>query len=233
VARLARVIVPGLPHHITQRASGKRFIFQTDAERLVYLRLLRESTDLHEVAVIGFCLMSNHVHIVAAPRKAASLALALKNVHGRFASYWNAANCYSGHLWQNRYYSCPLDEHHLWEALRYTELNPVRADMVRLAEHWPWSSATAHCGLPSSDPWLDTERWRMRWNAAAWREYLDGGQDAASLDLIRRNTHTGRPLGSVDFTRALELETRRRLAPGKPGPKKKATTNRSDALLPF
>src|ERR1700761_2499459 len=121
---------------------GISFILRTDAERHVYLRLLRDSAEVHGVAVVGFCLMSNHVHIVAAPRKAASLALALKHAHGRFASYWNAANCSCGHLWQSRYYSCPLDEYHLWEALRYTERNPVRAGMVGFAEQWPWSSAS-------------------------------------------------------------------------------------------
>jgi putative transposase len=233
MARLARVIAPGVAHHITQRASGKRFILQSDADRHVYLRLLRESADLHGVMVIGFCLMSNHVHIVATPRKAASLALAFKHAHGRFASYWNAANCSSGHLWQSRYYSCPLDEHHLWEALRYTELNPVRAGMVALAEQWPWSSATVHCGVPFSDPWLDAEHWEKRWNSDTWKEFLDAGHSASSLDQIRRNTHTGRPLGSVDFTRRLELEMQRYLAPRKPGPKKKATVNRDEVLLPF
>jgi putative transposase len=108
MARLARVIAPGSRHHITQRASGKRFILETNADRRVYPNLLRQNTELHVVPVIGFCLMSNHVHIVAAPRKATSLALALKDTHGRFASYWNAANHCSGHLWQSRYYSCAL-----------------------------------------------------------------------------------------------------------------------------
>jgi putative transposase len=233
VARLARVIAPGVAHHITQRASGKRFILRTDAERHVYLRLLRESSEVHGVAVIGFCLMSNHVHIVAAPRKLASLALALKHAHGRFASYWNAANCSSGHLWQSRYYSCPLDEYHLWEALRYTELNPVRAGMVGFAEQWPWSSAPVHCGFPSSDPWLDAELWEGRWNCDTWKPFLNAGHDASVLDQIRRNTHTGRPLGSVDFTRRLELEMQRCLAPRKPGPKKKVEISGDDALLPF
>jgi hypothetical protein len=84
-------------------------------------------------------LMSNHVHLIAAPKKANVLGPALKDAHGRYASYWNATHCSSGHVWQGRYYSCPLDESHLWEALRYTELNPVRASMVANAEGWGWS----------------------------------------------------------------------------------------------
>ena len=130
MARLARVIAVGVPHHITQRGNPRRFILQDEADRKVYLDLLRQSTELHGVALIGYCLMSNHVHLVAVPRKADVLARALKETHGRFASYWNALHHSTGHVWQGRYYSCPLDEPHLWEALRYTELNPVRASLV-------------------------------------------------------------------------------------------------------
>jgi REP element-mobilizing transposase RayT len=101
-----------------------------EADRKVYLDLLRQSTEQHGVAVIGYCLMSNHIHLVAVPRKADVLARTLKETHGRFASYWNALHHSTGHVWQGRYYSCPLDEPHLWEALRYTELNPVRASLV-------------------------------------------------------------------------------------------------------
>jgi putative transposase len=233
LARLARVIAPGVPHHVTQRANGRRFIFLTDAERGVYLELLRLSTVLHGVQVIGFCLMSNHVHIVAAPRGLASLALALKEAHGRFASYWNAANHCTGHLWQGRYYSCPLDEHHLWEALRYTELNPVRASLVTQAEEWPWSSAAVHCGFRSPDSWLDTEAWLRQWTSEAWKEFLDAGHTASCLDHIRRNTHTGRPLGSADFTSKLESKLQRHLAPRKPSPKKRVMTNNNEPVVPF
>jgi putative transposase len=137
MARLARVIAVGVPHHITQRGNARRFILQEEADRKVYLDLLRQSTELHGVALIGYCLMSNHIHLVAVPRKADVLARALKETHGRFASYWNALHHSTGHVWQGRYYSCPLDEPHLWEALRYTELNPVRASLERSAGTGP------------------------------------------------------------------------------------------------
>jgi putative transposase len=139
--------------------------------------------------------MSNHVHLIAIPNKANVLGLALKDAHGRYASYWNAMRCSSGHVWQGRYYSCPLDESHLWEALRYTELNPVRASMVAKAEGWGWSSAAAHCGSARAESWLGMELWRKRWSAAGWREYMEAGESQAELVAIRHNTHTGRPLG--------------------------------------
>jgi REP element-mobilizing transposase RayT len=113
--------------------------------------LLRENVALYRVSLIGYCLMSNHIHLIAIPRTADGLAQALKHVHGRYASYWNAAHQSNGHVWQGRYYSCPLGEPHLWEALRYTELNPLRAGLVAKAECWPWSSAASHCGTEPAD----------------------------------------------------------------------------------
>src|SRR5437899_3954356 len=146
MARMARIAVVNTPYHVTQRGNSHQFILTDDDERIVYLNLLRKYTELYELSLLGYCLMSNHVHLVVVPRKSESLALALKQTHGRYASYWNARRRSSGHVWQGRFYSCPLDEAHLWIALRYAEFNPVRAGLVRLAELWPWSSAGGHCG---------------------------------------------------------------------------------------
>jgi hypothetical protein len=132
-----------------------------------------------------------------------------------------------------RYYSCPLDEPHLWEALRYTELNPVRAGMVDTAEGWEWSSAVAHCSGSSGVEWLAMEMWRRRWRDGSWRGYLDAGQSESKLVAIRRYTHTGRPLGGAEFVRALERETKRLLALQKRGPKKKAHGEERQGILSF
>ena len=105
MARFARVIALGIPHHITQRGNARRFVLQEDTDRRVYLDLLRQSVELHEIEVLGYCLMSNHVHLIAIPSKAKVLGPALKNAHGRYASYWNATHSSSGHVWQARYYS--------------------------------------------------------------------------------------------------------------------------------
>ena len=177
--------------------------------------------------------MSNHVHLVAVPPKAEVLAHALKETHGRFASYWNALHRSTGHVWQGRYYSCPLDEAHLWEALRYTELNPVRASLVAKAECWDWSSATVHCGAHSTEAWLAMHLWRGRWTPVTWREYLDAGLTESQLAAIRRSTYSGRPLGSQEFIRMLEKETKRRLAPQKRGPKKKIDKSAAQTTFSF
>jgi len=221
MARLARVIAVGVPHHITQRGNARRFILQEEAERKVYLDLLRHGTELCGVGLIGYCLMSNHIHLIAIPQRADRLARALQETHGRFASYWNALHHSTGHVWQGRYYSCPLDEPHLWEALRYTELNPVRASLVAKAECWDWSSAATHCGANATETWLAMNLWSGRWSAASWRAYLEEGITDSNLGAIRRSTYSGRPLGSAEFTRTLEKEIKRRLTPQKRGPKKK------------
>ena len=107
---------------------------------------------------------------------------------------------------------------------RYTELNLVRASLVARAEGWDWSSAAIHCGATPPETWLAMNLWRARWSAASWQAYLDEGITESSLGAIRRSTYSGRPLGSAEFTRTLEKETKRRLTPQKRGPKKKTDT---------
>jgi putative transposase len=158
MARLARVVAVDVPQHVTQRGNARQFIFEEDSDRCVYLDLLSQYAVLHELALVGYCLMSNHVHLVVVPHREDSLAATLKNTHGRYAAYWNVRRKSSGHVWQGRYYSCPLDRAHLWAALRYVELNPVRAGMAKTAEAWEWSSARAHLGTPppatlAMEPW--------------------------------------------------------------------------------
>lgn len=217
MARFARVIAVGVAHHVTQRGTGRQFILNGDADRQVYLDLLRENAARHKASLIGYCLMSNHVHLILVPAEGDALANALRHAHGRYAAYWNAKHGSSGHVWQGRYYSCPLDQPHLWEALRYAELNPVRAGMVAEAESWRWSSAGAHCGGTEADGWLAMKEWAARWTASNWRQYLAAGVGESEIAAVRAYTHTGRPLGSEEFVRELEEKTKRLLAPRRGG----------------
>jgi len=230
MARLPRVAIPDFPHHVTQRGNARQLIFAHDSDRATYLQLLRQYCELYQVALLGYCLMSNHVHLIAVPRTATALADALRHTHGRYAAYWNARLASSGHVWQGRFYSCPLDESHLWEALRYVELNPVRACMVADPVQWKWSSAAAHCdGI--HDAYLDMTRWQAHWTAAAWRDYLAAAEPETAIDALRRSTHTGRPLGTPDFIAALEKATLRLLAPRKAGrPARPAPDSRQSKL---
>ena len=217
MGRLPRVIAAGLAHHVTQRGNGRRFLLDSDADRRVYLDLLQQNLKLHEVLLVGYCLMSNHVHLVVIPSDLEGLALSMKHIHGRYASYWNVVHNSSGHAWQGRYYSCPLDGVHLWEALRYTELNPVRAKMVAEAAAWAWSSAAVHSGVVQTDTFLSMDLWQGHWASTSWSEYLASGETETELASIRQCTHTGRPLGTPEFIQALERTMARRLAPQKGG----------------
>ncbi|HEY2392330.1 MAG TPA: transposase [Candidatus Angelobacter sp.] len=110
MARLARVVAVDVPHHVTQRGNARQSILTSDGDRMVYLELLRNAVQFNSVSLLGYCLMSNHVHRVMVPHQADSLANALKQTHGRYATYWNASQGKSGHVWQGRFYSCPLDQ---------------------------------------------------------------------------------------------------------------------------
>ena len=228
--RFARVVAPGAPHHVTQRSVSHQFVLQSDADRTIYLELLRHACRLYKVSLAGYCLMSNHVHLIAIPDDRRSLPLALKYAHGRYATYFNASRTASGHVWQGRYYSCPMDTPHLWAALRYTELNPVRAGLAREAEGYRWSSAAAHCGGAATD-WLDLRHWGRVWNASDWKTYLAADAGTNEDDEIRRSTHTGWPLGAGEFVDQLEKALQRRLKPLRGGrPRKSQISGPQEAM---
>ena len=225
MARFPRVVVVDVPHHVTQRGNARQVILASDADRLTYLALLREYAALYGLSMLGYCLMSNHVHLIAVPHSETALSHSLKQAHGRYAAYWNGQRSSTGHVWQGRFYSCPLDEKHLWEALRYVELNPVRAHMVETPEQWPWSSAAAHCRLTTPDAILKMERWSQRWTVAEWRSFLAEAESAAALEVLRQFTHTGRPLGTPEFVTELEAATLRPLAARRRGRPNRAETD--------
>jgi putative transposase len=233
MSRLARISIVNIPYHVTQRGNARQFILASDAERLVYLELLQQYVKLYQLSLLGYCLMSNHAHLLVIPRQTDSLATALKHTHGRYGSYWNALHRSSGHVWQGRFYSCPLDNAHLWIALRYTERNPVRAGMVVDAASWAWSSAAVHCATQEAPLWLDLEMWSKRWSARTWRQYLAAREPEDQLAAIRQSTHTGRPLGTTDFLHSLEQASLRRLAPQKGGRPRKIGMHPNQALLTF
>jgi putative transposase len=224
-------VVVDVPHHVTQRGNAQQVILANYSDRTIYLKLLQEYSQLYGVSLLGYCLMSNHVHLIAVPHAPMALAQSLKQAHGRYASYWNARQSSTGHVWQGRFYSCPLDDTHLWEALRYVELNPVRARLVKTAENWTWSSAAAHCGMATPKPMLSMERWQKRWSVSEWRDFLLEKDATSKLEALRHATHTGRPLGGSEFVAALEQQLLRPLAARKGGrPRKPASDSRQLSL---
>ena len=203
-----------------------------DDDRRVYLELLRTQAQRFGFWIEGYCLMTNHIHVVGVPAREESLSKALGRAHFLYTQYVNRLHKRSGHLWQSRFYSCAMDEDHALQALCYMELNPVRAGIVKNAWDYPWSSAAAHCGLDKGNPLLDLAAWRERMAGTDWRAMLEEALgDREGQETIRRNTHTGRPLGSDSFLSKVEYVLGRRvraLPVGRQkGWRKKKTASRS------
>lgn len=197
--RLARWVVPGVGHHVTQRGTNRQIVFYSRRDRRVYLDQLTRNASAEGVRILAYCLMSNHIHLILVPPAPDSLAVLLRRTHGRYAQYFNSRKCRTGHLWQNRFYSCPMDERHLWAALRYVERNPVRAGLTPAAETWDWSSAAAHLGQAEPLAGLDLAFWHDSGGAERWAELLAEPDDEAWLQRFRRATYAGNPLGTDEF----------------------------------
>jgi len=222
--RVARIVIENVPHHITQRGNNHQDVFFTDDDRQVYLSLLKERSETYGLEVLGYCLMTNHVHIVAVPRSAEALARAVGRTNFLYTQYINRLHGRSGHLWQNRFYSCALDEVHLWRTLSYVERNPLRARMVRLPWRYQWSSAAAHIGQTDKSEMLDMNWWRKEWTPAKWKRELQHAQNDADLSSIRNSLRTGRPLATDRWISRLETKLNRRLRPLPVGRPKKSKT---------
>ena len=221
--RAARVVIPECPHHVTQRGNNHQDVFFVDDDRRVFLQLLGEAAEEHGVLIDGYCLMTNHVHLIATPAAEHSLAGALKWTNQVYAQYVNRLHGRSGHLWQSRFYSCALDAEHTRTAMAYVERNPIRAGLCQQAWDWPWSSAAAHCGWEVAFSLPGLEKWAERASPEAWQKVLNDPQDEAQISRLRQCVLRGRPLGSDAFVAKLESLLGRRLRPLPHGrPRKKA-----------
>ena len=212
--RRPRAIFPGVAHHITQRGNNRQPVFYCNGDRRLYLGLLTGHALQHGTHIISYCLMTNHVHLVVVPECEHSLARTLGRTHSQYAQALNQTRKRSGHLWQNRFFSCPLDASHLENTIRYVELNPVRAGLIIMPWDWPWSSARAHSLEGAKDKVLDAN-WASHfdgWDYGGWKERLLGGMSDGDTDAVRRATQTGEPLGSREFLRRLERYAGRRLS---------------------
>lgn len=217
--RYKRIVVIGVAHHVTQRGNHQQPVFSSDQDRQIYLQLLQDTATKAGLCVLGYCLMGNHVHLVVVPEREDALAKALGRAHYRYAHYFQAKRCIAGHLWQNRFYSCPLAESHLARAMLYVERNPVRAKMARTALDWPWSSARVHSGQGDSADIIDLADWPECFPPGQWLEMLAVEEEQAELARLERCTFSGKPYGEASFVEHLADELGRSLVlrpPGRP-----------------
>jgi putative transposase len=217
--RLARLIIPGIPHHLTQRGNRRQRVFFSDEDKSFYLKILKDNIEGTGLRLLGYCLMDNHVHLVSTPSAKDEFASVLGETHRKYTTIINTREKWKGHLWQERYWSFPLDEPYLYRAVRYVERNPVRAGITKNAGGYRWSSARGHL-LLNEDPLLDLAASSLI--ADDWRDYLSEEEDGAFPQELHRHQRTGRPLGDDAFLEKLEAMTGMRLRKRKPGrPRKK------------
>ena len=221
MTRLARIVVPGLPHHVTARGNRREPIFFEDGDQEVYLDLLAEQTRKASVAVWAHCLMPNHVHLILTPADEAGLARAVGETHRRYTNFINTRGRWSGHLFQKRFGSVVMDEAHLATAFLYVALNPVRARLTAKAANWRWASTAAHLsgqedGLVALKPLLERMPDFAERLAAA---EADSAGEMRAFQGLRSSEATGRPAGNAEFVAGLERLLGRPLARRAPGRK--------------
>jgi putative transposase len=214
MGRVARVVVPGIPHHVTQRGNRKLRVFFTDKDYAMYVSILSKYCTRYLVDVWAYCLMPNHVHIIAVPESGGSLARAVGETHRQYTLRINERESWTGHLWQGRFSSYPMDEQHLLAAARYIELNPVRAGLAEDPVDWRWSSARFHV-QGKRDPLVKPNL--LSTMVGDWAAYLR--EQIPESEVFRKHQKTGRPLGDEAFIERCEQALGRTLKLQKPGRK--------------
>ena len=217
MARNARVVVPGIPHHVTQRGSRRQPVFFKEIDRLVYRRILKKECEQFGVQIWAYCLMENHIHLIAVPEKDNSLAKALGAAHQRYSRYINRREGWTGFLWQGRFASFSMDENYLLAAVRYVERNPVEAKLVSRAEDYPWSSARAHV-LGDKDFLLSP--CFLSETIVDWAAFLFMEGDKEAERLVVEHSRAGLPLGDKEFIQRIQSQVGRPMVKQRSGPKR-------------
>lgn len=193
--RQARIVIPGLPHHVMQRGNRRQPTFFRPADYASYLTIARDQFGAAGVEVWAYCLMPNHVHLIATPRDETGLATAVGRTHLKYTRYINARETWTGCLWQGRFQSLPMDDVYFRRCVRYVGLNPVRAGLVDKALDWPWSSVQTHLGLRA-----DRLITPVAVNAVLDEEgdgFFDVDMRADDLARLRASLREGRPLAEA------------------------------------
>lgn len=218
MSRFARIVAPGLPHHITQRGSYEQDVFFCHGDREKYLEWIEKYSNKYQLEIISYCLMTNHIHFIAIPEKLNSMARTINIAHMLYAQNFNKKMGKCGHLWHSRYFSCVMDEQHLIAAARYIERNPVRARLVENPWEWEWSSAAFHCGI-QTDPKIKLGDFfnLIDMNHLEWREFISREDETLFISKIKKSTYKGTPLAGETFIKNLEKKLGRKLKPNPPG----------------
>jgi len=211
MSRIARAVAPGYPHHVTQRGNYQQSVFEDEEDYRQYLSWLKDYSRKYDLKIWAYCLMSNHVHFICVPGNSASLSKTFNTLHMRHSQRMNRKRGIKGHLWQGRFFSCIMDESHLYAAVRYVENNPVRAGIVSSPEQYLWSSTAGHI-KKNADPVLSYDC-HLEKEYKEWLAYLNDKEENQVIEDIRKKTLTGRPCGDEAFVDRLEAFFGRRMRP--------------------
>jgi len=202
MSRLPRLVIPETPHHITQRGVRKLPIFYDDHDRRLYLKIMRESGEKYGVKFCCWCLMNNHVHIVAIPEEEGSLAKTIGNAHHHYTVYFNEKQNITGHLFSERFFSTPMDDIHSFAVVSYIHNNPVRAGIAATPDDYKWSSASFFLGENHNDLLVNSSI--LKDMSGDWSSEFMKPSIESTLDLIRKSTSTGKPCGDESFVSRIE-----------------------------
>ncbi|MGN6112517.1 MAG: REP-associated tyrosine transposase [Luteimonas sp.] len=216
--RIARLEIPGVPLHVTQRGVNRCAIFHDDQDRRCYRKLLWQACSRHHVKTHAFVLMGNHVHLLLAAAETGAISSAMRRVGQSYAQQFNLRHGRTGTLWQGRFKSCLVgDDRYLLTVMRYIELNPVRASMVADPAEYRWSSVHMHLG-DCRDPWLVPHPLFLALGTDAkarggvWARWLREGIATDDIAAIRRHLAQERALGDARFQREAEQRLGRPVA---------------------
>jgi len=208
--RQARIVIPELPHHITQRGNYQQVVFDSEVDYKQYCEWINEYTNEYNLDILAYCLMPNHVHFIAIPHAEDALAKTFNTAHMRYSHYLNKRRGVKGHLWQGRFYSCILDDAHLYRAIRYVEKNPMRAKMVKQPWDYDYSSAKDHLRQREGEPLIKLNLEYQPIQFHEWKEYLQEG-DPGICNEMRLKTSRGLVIGTQNFINTLEKRLNRSL----------------------
>ncbi len=194
--RSQRIVIPGLPHHITHRGNNGQDIFFSYENHAEYLNFLKIYSEECKSTINGYCLMTNHIHLIITPLTETALSSVVGKIHGQYSQYINKIQKTSGHIFENRYHSCPLDHNHFINTLKYVERNPVRAGIVDHPSDYEWSSARMHLGIEDQWGLIDQDEWKDLMDATGidWEKWISNPVEDEIIESIRKHTTSGKHL---------------------------------------
>ncbi|MEM8833293.1 MAG: transposase [Pseudomonadota bacterium] len=221
MARQARIIVQNHPHHISQRGNRGESIFFEKDDFSTYMEILQKSLKDFDLDLLSFCLLPNQIHLLITPKEKDDLSRCIGETNRQYTRYINQKKDWTGHLFQNRFFSYAMDDQFVLRAARFIETLPVTAQITEKPQNYLWSSAKFRIKTIENSPIKPFNMFHLDQN---WESFLNRLMDPEELKKIQTHLQTGRPRGNSLFLDMVEKEIGRTVRPQKRGrkPKKKA-----------